>query len=79
VRRLAAFAVTLLGLTLLPGCSPTHNGSACRPASASILGPLLNGRELTSCARKGATVGGNPAATEQARRNGLGQLASLLR
>jgi hypothetical protein len=34
---------------------------------------------LTSCARKGATVGGHPAATEQARRNVLDQLASLLR
>jgi dienelactone hydrolase len=59
--------------------SQVDNGSACRPSSASILEPLLNGGELTSCARKGATVGGNPAATEQARRNVLGQLASLLR
>jgi len=55
------------------------NGSACRPHSASILGPLLNGRELTGCASKGATVGANPTATAQARRNVLAQLATLLR
>jgi dienelactone hydrolase len=59
--------------------SLVDNGSACRPYSATILGPLLNGRELTNCARKGATVGGNPAATEQARRNVVSQLATLLK
>ena len=63
-------------LTWLPH---VNNGSACRPESASILGPLLNARELTSCAGKGATVAGNPAATAQARRNVLDQLASLMR
>jgi len=59
--------------------SRVDNGSACRPYSASILGPLLNGRELTSCASKGATVGGNAAATQQARRNVISQLATLLK
>ncbi len=59
--------------------SRVDNGSACRPYSASILGPLLNGRGLTSCAGKGATVGGNAAATQQARRNVISQLATLLK
>ncbi len=55
------------------------NGSACRSHSATILGPLLNAAELTGCARKGATVGANAAATAQARRNVQGQLAALMR
>jgi dienelactone hydrolase len=62
-------------LTWLPN---VDNGAGCRPRSASILGPLLNERELTGCVHKGATLGWHPAATEQARRNVVGQLAGLM-
>jgi dienelactone hydrolase len=63
-------------ITWLP---KVDNGSACRARSASILGPLLNGRELTGCVRKGATVGWNRTATDEARRDVVGQLARLMR
>lgn len=63
-------------LTYLPRAD---NGAACRPRGASILGPLLNPEELAGCLRKGATIGWDPAATAEARKNVLAQLAGLLR
>ena len=44
------------------------NGADCAPQAASILGPLLSPSDGARCVRKGATVGWNPEATEQARR-----------
>jgi dienelactone hydrolase len=57
------------------------NGADCAPRLASILGPLTSprGDTASSCVRKGATVGWNPEATEQARRNVRAQLAELLK
>jgi hypothetical protein len=58
-------------VTWLPS---VDNGSAGRPSSASILRSRID--ELRPQGRHGR---GHPAATEQARRNVLDQLASLLR
>ena len=55
------------------------NGSACRFEMPSIVGPGPSQAELASCRRKGATIGWNPGATEQARKNVRAQLAELLR
>ena len=55
------------------------NPAACVLRAPSILGPLENPGDLATCLRKGATIGGNPAATERARRIVLEQLAELLR
>jgi dienelactone hydrolase len=55
------------------------SGAGCRLRAASLLGPLLNPEELRTCLRKGATIGYNPAATEEARRNVLAELPVLLR
>jgi dienelactone hydrolase len=54
------------------------SGADCRLRAASITGPLLDPGGLSSCLRKGATVGWNPEATEEARRNVRGQLFELL-
>lgn len=43
------------------------------------MGPVLNEEELKACVRRGATVGWNPEATEQARQNVKAQLDALLR
>ena len=56
-----------------------NNGSACSFTLASITGPPPPPAALAACLSKGATVGWNPEATEQARKNVLSQLAELLR
>lgn len=53
------------------------NGSGCFPQLASILDPLL--ASTPGCARRGATVAGNPQAAAQARVNVQAQLAELLK
>ena len=55
------------------------NGAACSFRVASILGPFPSTTEIEGCLRKGATVGGNSAAIEQARTSVRAQLAELLR
>ena len=55
-----------------------NNGSGCFPQAASILGPIRAG-SVAGCLKKGATVGGDPAATEQARRNLRMQLDALMK
>ena len=55
-----------------------NNGSGCFPQAASILGPV-RASSVAGCLKKGATVGGDPAATEQARRNLRVQLDALLK
>ena len=52
------------------------NGAECFPKLASILGPVIAGSP--SCVKRGATIAGNPAAAEQARRNLRMQLAELM-
>jgi dienelactone hydrolase len=54
------------------------NAADCTPRLASMRGPILNLFELRRCVRKGATIGWNPQATEQARRNVREQLAQLV-
>jgi dienelactone hydrolase len=54
------------------------SGASCAYQIASILGPLPSPSDR-SCVQKGATVGWNPDATEQARRNVRAQLAELLK
>ena len=67
--RLATFAAPLLVLTLLPGCFPPIDGVRPDPVAA----------DAGTIAFASAAVGGNAAATEQARRNVVSQLAILLR
>jgi len=55
------------------------SAAGCPIRSASILGPVQNGAEVLGCLHKGATLGWSPTATEQARRNVVAQLATLLR
>jgi dienelactone hydrolase len=55
------------------------SGADCRLQTASVLGPLPPAAEIAKCLRKGATVAGNPEATEAARKNVRGQLAELLK
>ena len=55
------------------------NAAGCTIDAVSILGPVNNLTEVLGCLRKGATLGWSPAATEQARKNVLEQLATLLR
>lgn len=54
------------------------NAANCTPRLAGMKGPILNLAELKQCMRKGATVGWNPEATEEARRNVWAQLAEFL-
>jgi len=54
------------------------NAADCAFQVASILG-LPSAIDRARCVRKGATVGWNPEATEQARRNVRAQLGELLR
>src|SRR5262245_61122174 len=63
-------------VTYLPN---VDNGATCRPRAESIVGPVANLSELMGCLKKGATIGWNAAATAEARRIVLGQLAALLR
>lgn len=55
------------------------SGAKCEFKITSILGPFPSRSEIGKCARKGATIGWSPEATEQARRNVRAQLAELLR
>ena len=57
------------------------NGADCFPRLPSILGPLppfAAGDKPPPCAKRGATVAGNPTATEQARINLRAQLDELM-
>jgi len=56
-----------------------QNAANCTPRLASMKGPILNLFELRKCMHKGATVGWNPEATEEARRNVQVQLAEFLK
>jgi dienelactone hydrolase len=55
------------------------NPTACTFELPHILGPLPAQRQIEACLRRGATVGWNPEATEQARRNVRAQLAELMK
>jgi dienelactone hydrolase len=55
-----------------------NNGSHCFPQSPSILGPI-SPAGVAGCVKKGATIGGNPVAADEARRNLRAQLAELLK
>jgi len=55
------------------------NGADCALQMASILGPFPSASDTARCLRRGATVGFNPEATAQARRNVRAQLAELLK
>ena len=55
-----------------------NNGSACFPQLTSILGPTSPG-SVAGCLKKGATIAGNPAAADQARKNLRVQLDQLMR
>jgi dienelactone hydrolase len=55
------------------------SGADCALQMASILGPFPSASDTARCARKGATIGFNPEATAQARRNVRAQLAELLK
>jgi dienelactone hydrolase len=63
-------------VTWLPN---VDSAAGCRVEAFSILGPVRDVSAARGCLRKGATLGWSPAATEQARRNVLEQLAVLLR
>jgi dienelactone hydrolase len=54
------------------------SGADCTLRVASILGPIPRAGELARCLRKGASVGPNPEARAQARRNVRAQLHELL-
>jgi dienelactone hydrolase len=56
-----------------------NNGSACSFTLSSITGAPPPAAAVAACVGRGATVGWNPEATEQARKNVLSQLAALLR
>jgi hypothetical protein len=62
------------GVNYLPAVT---NAADCTPQAPSILGPLSVG--ITSCLKKGATVGGSPSAAEQARKNLRAQLEELMK
>ena len=54
------------------------NAAACTPRLASMMGPILNLFELLGCMKKGATVGHDAGATEQARERVHRDLGTLL-
>ena len=62
-------------ITRLPN---VDSGAHCRIRAASITGPLLDRDQLSTCLRKGATIGWSRAATAEARRNVRAQLTELL-
>jgi dienelactone hydrolase len=70
-----AFDQVGLAVTRVP---EAQNAASCTPRLAGMEGPILNLFELRRCIRKGATVGWNPEATQQARRNVRAELAELL-
>ncbi|MEO8143006.1 MAG: dienelactone hydrolase family protein [Betaproteobacteria bacterium] len=55
-----------------------NNGANCYPQAASILGPVRAG-SVAGCVKKGATIAGDPAGAEQARRNLHVQLDELMK
>lgn len=55
------------------------NAADCTPRLAGMKGPILNLSELRQCMRKGATIGWNPDATEEAQKNVRAQLAEFLK
>ena len=55
------------------------NAARCTFRVPSIMGPLPRQSEVRECLFKGATIGGNARALEDARRNLRAQLAELLR
>lgn len=55
------------------------NAADCTPRLGSMNGPILNLVELKKCMRKGATVGWDPVATEEARKNVRAQLEKFLK
>lgn len=69
-----AFDVPGLPLTFRPG---VNNASGCFLRMASVLGPAAPG--AANCLKRGATIGGNPAAAAAARRNVRAQLGELLK
>lgn len=71
-----SFDSTGFSIVRLPN---VDSGADCTLQIASILGPIPPPSELATCLRKGASVGPNPEATEQARRNVRGQLTELLK
>lgn len=54
------------------------NAADCQPQAPSILGPVVQA-SFANCVKKGAHVGGNPAAAEQARRTVRAQLEELMK
>ena len=54
------------------------NAAACTPRLASMMGPIVNLFELIGCMKKGATVGHDATAAEQARTQVRRDLALLL-
>jgi dienelactone hydrolase len=54
------------------------NGAHCFPQMASILGPVARA-SVAGCLRKGATIGGSPAAAAHARASIRAQLEELLK
>jgi dienelactone hydrolase len=54
------------------------NAADCKPQAPSILGPVVQA-SIADCLKKGAHVGGSPAAADQARRTVREQLAELLK
>jgi len=60
----------------LPG---VDNGAPCVFRVPSILGPIPPRAEIKACLTKGATIGGDRRALEQARINVRAQLAELLK
>jgi dienelactone hydrolase len=55
------------------------SGADCNLRMRSILGPTPSSGEIARCLRKGATVGPNPRAAEEARRSVRRQLGEVLR
>jgi len=64
------------GSVRLPG---VDNGAACAFRMPSILGPIPPRAEIKACLTKGATIGGDRKALEEAQINVRAQLATLLK
>ena len=64
------------GYVRLPG---VDNGATCVFRMPSILGPIPPRAEIKACLTKGATIGGDRGALEQAQMNVRAQLAELLK
>jgi hypothetical protein len=62
-----------------PGHRNEDHGATCVFRVPSILGPLPSRAEIKACLTKGATIGGDRKALEQAQINVRAQLAKLLK